>query len=364
MPILLAIFITGCRQENPPSGPGDTTELPPTGMPDWSDPRYDWIDSWDSTCYEYQIMRDFWYPKFGFSVSDISPDGTTLLLRRAGELLLFDIEAGSLRSVFRGSVENAAWSNNERYIACVRFPHGEPVIIDLLEEKWYDLPYPDSLGLLSAGVKWLPDDSSIVIVAAGSSPQVPNGHFAIGIHPPFRVERLAVPQTSAYIFNRQHGYYLGASRNDGTGLYAVELRIGKIGDTVNLERYALPGVTGFYHSRISADGNWLAFHMRADMRGTRFERYLRHYDDIHALGVIDLRPASQTQHELFRVFPDYTENYRNCAEGYFNSAGAISPDGRYIYHERIRRSDSTTQLVRLNIMSGQTEEISNFLTMP
>ena len=354
-----------CREEgNPPVGPGDSTRYPPTGMPNWNDPRYDWIDLRDSACFEFDITRSFWFAKFGFSVSDISPDGTRLLLRRGGELLLFDTATHSVRSIFQGPLENAAWSNNERFIACVRYPHGEPVVIDLQEDRWYDLPYPDSLGLFGAGIRWLPNDSSVVIIAGGKTPQTPSGHFAIDIHPPYTVRRVNIPKISAYTFKGKQGYYLAIARNDGKGIYDVDLRIGAIGDTVDLARYSLPGVTGYYHMRTSKDGNWLMAHIRADIRGSRFTNYLKSYKDIHALGVVDMRPGSPTQYKLFRVFPDYTEDYRNCAEGYFDAAGAISPDGRYIYHERVKRSDSTTQIVKLNVVTGQAEEISNFLTSP
>lgn len=59
-----------------------------------------------------------------------------------------------------------------------------------------------------------------------------------------------------------------------------------------------------------------------------------------------------------RVFPDATGAYRVCAE-WTDGAFAMSSTGRYLYHHWIRIADSTTQIARTDVSTGEPVVITN-----
>lgn len=358
------VMISSCGGDLPPEpgDPEDTVRLAPLGMPDWSQPQYDWIDKWDSSCREYTYMRDWWEPKFSLIVMGISPDGGTLLLRRGRGLLLYDTASRSIRTALAGGYEYASWSSDGRYIATVA--GNRPVIVDLEKDSSYALRLGDTVGMIGTTVQWLPGDSAIVVMSGGNG-SASGGHFAVGIHPPHATTRLLFPRYARFgSYNGSIAYLVRLNGGTGTGNYDVALKLGNVGDTSTLTTFPLPGVRDFSSLRISPNGDWLAFKMDADLRGSRFHEFLGLTDKITSLGIIDLREDSPTRYKLYRVFPDYTHFFRVCANLFTFSEGVVSPDGRYAYHERARLSDSTVQIVRRDIATGEAVEISNFLTPP
>jgi hypothetical protein len=366
--LMMMLALDACKEDQPVQQPPgndttkyeDTTKLAPTGMPDWSDPQYGWMLVRDSICAARDISSDYWDPKFGFHVWDASPDGRQILLQLGDRVGIYDTVSHDVRTVFPFTCEYAQWSHDGRYIAGVSNYSAlqqRLALYDVTTDRWQFLSLPDSVDLIASIVSWLPGDTSFVVGILFNG-EARSHSYNMTVAAPYSIAALPEPHFS--LFAGTTGISV-----EGSG-HAVRLRTGPIGDIDGMKTYSLTNgiveATGF--SRASHDGSWIAFRMDVDLTGSRFSHPSAGANSVTSLGIIDLRPGSPTQYQLYRVFPDYTNTYRNCAVGWFFSGMAWSGDGKYVYHEQVRISDSTTQIVRRNVRTGAVEPITNFLSPP
>jgi hypothetical protein len=347
-------------QSNPPrdaAAGGSVTGSSGGGLVNWNDPQYGWIDSVYTHCNDYFVSQKYWSEKFWPPVLDASPDGKTILLNRGRGLVLYDITTRSVRVAVTGSFERANWSNDGRYIAAVRYwtqkEKNPYVIYDVREGRPYTLPVPDS-AVPVADIVWLPGDTTIVTWLRFPG-DVKAASYAISVRPPYTIKRFSGVEYHHY--HDQQGFDLAG---DGSSVW---LRVGDYGDAAPRETYTLKGATEISDfSQLSPDGNWLAVRMWAEFPADRFPHQPN--SNVTALGIVDLRPGSPTRFKFYRMFPDYTNSYRNCSQKWSFAGMAWSGDSRGIYHEWVRMSDSTTQIVRRDIENGSVEPVSNFLAAP
>ncbi|MES2766415.1 MAG: hypothetical protein V4642_11125 [Bacteroidota bacterium] len=228
--------------------------------------------------------------------------------------------------------------------------------------------YPVSLPANTADVdityRFMPGDSSFLIGAAYLlNNAIQHDLFSVNITPPFTQKRLIVPGYSPDFKNTNYYSIDAIGYNEYTGTHSeVRLIIGSLTDSTIKKTYKLDKINSLSKpdSRMSSDGNWLAVNVGASMSNTKYADRT----SIGGLAIIDLREGSSTQYQVYRFFPDYMKGGCNCANLDYSPGMAWSADGKYLYHQQIRISDSTTQLVRREIRTGKTEEISNFLTPP
>jgi hypothetical protein len=285
-----------------------------------------------------------------------SPDGRKVLLSLGDRVAIYDTTTRDVHTVFPFGCEYVEWSHNGQYIAGVSYYPSLQQSLALYvvaEDRWQFLPLPDSTDNIPPIVSWLPGDTSLAVGFLFPS-DIRSHSYDLGIKPPHAFA--LSPEPHFNIFAGSTGIAVeGSNRN-------VRLRVGQIGNVDSMKTYSLStgiiAATGF--NRISSDGNWMLFRMDADIGGSRFG----FAGKVTSLGIIDLRPGSSTQYQLYRVFPDYTNTYRNCSAAWFFSGGAWSGDGKYVYHEQVRIADSTTQIVRRDIRTGKVVAVSNFLTPP
>lgn len=270
--------------------------------------------------------------------------------------MIYDTAARNVHTVFPFNCEFTTWSHDGRYITGTsNYPVVQQSIAlyDVTTDQWTFASFADSVvDVISIGT-WLPGDTALNVGIILNN-AVRSYSYAMGVTSPYRLSKLPDPYYDAYTGTAGIAVE-GDNRN-------VRLRIGQIGNVDSMRTYSLSAgiieAAGF--SRVSSDGNWLAFRMDADIGGSRFG----FAGKVTSLGIIDLRPGSSTQYQLYRVFPDYTNTYRNCSSAWFFSGVAWSGDGKYVYHEQVRIADSTTQIVRRDVRTGKVEPVSNFLTPP
>ena len=364
----MGLALASCKEDQPVQQPPgtdttkheDTTQPAPTGMPNWNDPQHDWLRTRDSICAWRDISSDYWTPKFGFHVMGTSPDGRRILLSLGGRVAIYDTTTRDLHTVFPFGCEYAEWSHDGRYIAGVsNYPAIQQrfVLYEVATDRWQFLPLPDSVDVVAPVLTWLPGDTSIVVGILYRN-EARSHSYSMVVTSPY--VKTLLPDPHFDVFGDVMGFSVdGPDRQ-------MRLRVGVIGNIDSMKSYPLStGIitaTGF--SRISSDGNWLAFRMDADLTGSRFQKGSSVANKVTSLGVIDMRSGSSTQYQLYRVFPDYTNTYRNCSSAWFFSGVAWSGDGKYVYHEQVRIADSTTQIVRRDVRTGKVEAVSNFLTPP
>lgn len=362
--LFLSIWSGACGKDNPVTpGPPDA----PLGMPNWNDTAYTWARDFDGLCGKYYSIGSYWAPKFYFRVMDASSDGRQILVGSPGKLLVYDTATHMVRSVLPFYCTDADWSRDGRYIAAIKGgmrPKSEQIVIyDVEADDWWYLPLPDTIGFINLYLQWMPLDTALLI-----SPNFPgmDDYATIGVqHPhaiiPFDVRSLGVVFSESEAFSIVNEY----SDPNTSKAERVDLRVGAVGDTVNWRLYPMPGIfRSVGPNRLSTSGDWLAFGFDADVHGTLLSTGGVATDYLPCIGVIDLRSGSATQYKLYRVFADYTETYRNCSALWRDVGVAFSGDGKYLYHEWVRRSDSTMQIVRREIRTGRVEEMTNFLAAP
>jgi hypothetical protein len=358
---IMVLALASCKEDPPVQQPPgtdttkheDTTKPAPTGMPDWNDPQHDWLLKRDSVCAWRDIAKDYWTPKFSFLVTDASPDGRRILLLFGDRTAIYDTTTRDIHTVFPFGCEFAEWSHDGRYIAGVsNYPAIQQrfVLYDVVADRWQFLPLPDSTEGVNPVLHWMPGDSSILV---GVNFFKSAGYHTLQIVQPHRITKSTY--TLGYRYANGQVYTIAGP---STG---AELRVASLTDSLVWKSYSLSGLLWAGENvRISPDGNWMLFRMDADIAGSRFGSAGK----VTSLGIIDLGPGSSTQYQLYRVFPDYTNTYRNCSAAWFFSGGAWSGDGKYVYHEQVRIADSTTQIVRRNVRTGKVEPVSNFLMPP
>lgn len=353
--LILIIIFTGCDKNNPVN-----ENILPDGIPDWNNKEFDWLENLrELPCRKY---RDWWWnPKFGISVSGISPDGNILLVFAYDGLIFYEVNSRTIVDRLYGNFNSAEYSSDGKNLVIGEMKGIYPVIkiYNLNNKSWSDIILPDTAALVGPAARWLPGDTSLVTEIM--FPKDKRSHsYSIGISPPHTL-KLFQSYTLGLQFYSEKAYDIN-NFNSGTGdfgYYDVYLKISSIGDTNDAKSYLLPGLASGYAYNMSKSGNWLVLYAQADLRNTRFSEYKY----IDGLTVIDLRPNGATQFKIFRFFTDHINAVKNCVF-YSSPGGVVSKDDKYIYHEWIRMSDSTMQIVRRNIFTGEIEEISNFLKSP
>jgi hypothetical protein len=352
--LFLNIFVS-CEKNNPV----ENHNLP-DGIPDWNNKEFDWIVNMnESPCW---IYGDWWFPKFYLGVRDISNDGNILLIHTYDGLIFYDVNSRTIVDKLSGNFNFADYSNDGKKIIITETKSSYTFIkiYNLIDKSWFDIILPDTAEIVVPIAIWLPGDTSLV--TAIMYPHDNRSHaYSVEISPPHKLKLFPTYSLSSQFFNNKAYDIKNLNTGSGDhGYYDVNLKISSIGDTSDAVGYLLPGLASGYVYNMSKSGNWLVARSRADFRNTRFSLY----KSIDGLCVIDLRPNSATQYKIFRFFTDHVNALRNCCTYYDGAGGVVSKDDKYIYHEWIRMSDSTMQIVRRNIFTGEIEEISNFLKSP
>lgn len=360
--IAACVVCAGCADE-PVVG---DTPLPnaPLGLPDWTDTSYNWISTLDSWCGPLANLT----PHVRFQVADLSPDGNRLLLQSFEKLVEYDLATGSTRTIIDAPVASARWSHDGRFIVgrrttfSVPLPRQQQVFrFSVADGTWRYIPLPDSIGYINQIFHWLPGDTSILIL-----PNFPRekGIWSLSVVEPFGMKSVPAPGLLTTILANSYVSLMRVNRRD-FGYERVELRRGLLSDTSLYDAYRLSDVTDVVSSmRTTANADWLAFEGMLDLTNTRLGTGNPSLDRVPAALVLDLRSGSSAS-SIYRAFVDHTNKWKHCCmEGLETLPPSVSLDGRYLYHEWLRMSDSTMQVARRDIRTGEITLLSNFQSDP
>ena len=348
-------MLISCDNKNNPTIPQDKPF--PSGVPDWNSSEYDWIDSSFIHWWEYPKS-----PKYAISILDCSPDGNNLILQDLSfsKVYSFDVNSWKFKFLIEGNNAQAEWSTSGMLIGFgfASYNNNEKYCIFNWEKRsFYFIPPPDSFNDISGTFKWWDDDSTFLtsFMKAGDK----RSHiYSVEIAPPYKIQ---IREDLNYDFEQYNELRYSIS-DDTINKFHSFLEI-KNNKNVTQSKNVINGVT-FPQSeiKISPNGKYLAFIGSADLTNTkRYDLFMQNGmgGNLVILKLDELSPGNL----IYRFFPDYTNHYHGKFYSQYINIGAWSSDSKYFYHT-FYQPDSTIQIVKRNIFSGNIEFLTNLKKSP
>ena len=353
------LLLLSCNNKNNP-----ITTIPekpyPSGYPDWNSKDFNWLDSCDLNIYP-EIS-----PKFCIWVEESSPNGSTLLIQDIvnTRVLEFTINNESFNLLINRYIRAARWSNDGKMIGFEFNSYGKDdvlCIFNYFNKSYYYIPVPDSFKIAFGRFIWFNGDSTFITDLMGPHDKV-SYPFLININTPYQFNKKVELNYRFDQFKNLRYCFSGDSINKQTGRYYNTYLEIKNDSNISLSKYIIPGITLAYPPRISSDGKYLAFYCETDLTNTiRYKNGLG-YRSFSGLGIIDLNNLNPAN-IVYRFFPDFTNCLHNKSRSLLYTTGAWSVDSKYFFHSWFKE-DSTIQIVKRNIYTGNIEFLTNLKSAP
>jgi hypothetical protein len=344
-----------CSNKDNPVTPQDKPY--PVGIPEWNSREYDWIDSSYIHWWEYPKP-----PKYAISILGCSPDGNNLIVQDLSysKVYIFDVNNNIFKFLINGNNVQADWSKSGRLIGIGLSSLtnlNKYIIYDWEKKSYYFISAPDTFKWVSETFEWWEQDSTFLTTFMKADDKISH-RYEVNIHPPYK---LKIRDDLNYDFTQNNNFRY-TFNNDSSSHFHCYLEIKDLNNGT-IGSYLIPGIT-FPQSSIliSPDGEYLAFIGSADLTGTkRYDLFMQ-----NGLGgnlVILKLDELSAGNLIYRFFPDYNNHYRGKFYSQYINIGAWSSDSKYFY-QTYYQPDSTIQIVRRNIYTGNVEFLTNLKAAP
>lgn len=354
------ILLIGCESGVDP----EPRQSFPVGAPNWEDPSYAWISDRLNMC--GPVFRT---PRTTFKILDVNARTGDILIKSGLRLYTYSPVSHSIRLVTDLDVAFAVWNTKGTLLIARVTPQvswtEQLLVKDELHDSTWFVPLPDSIRSSSSVVKWLPGDSTILFPAQfAKSGAVCEFRIrdSVSFHPWNTTTTMRVVVQDDKVFVVQQ-YDINS-----VGKYArIELQC-QNRPSGSLSMSAVqPAIWSMKNNiSLSPDGQFLAS-----------PAYLSLDNTVHDLGpgneatnwipaliVFDVRPTSKHYGQIYRSFVDYNYGFRYCSTFFGDPGVGWSPDSKALIHEWIRERDSTMQIVRTDLETGDRTEITNWQSFP
>ncbi len=358
--LLLSIIILSCGSDNNPVNPQE--EAYPSGIPDWNDSTFDWIDS--TVIGELEYPKS---PKWGISAFECSPDGKDLIIqvqtKSSNEILTFNLNSLGFTLLMNRIICNADWDSKGDLIGfgfnSINNRNEKYCIYNWKTKNYYYLPIPDTFTYFSCSFKWWDSDTTFLTWFKTTNDKISHTYL-MNINPPYTIQ---IREDLSYDFESYKNYRY-CFNHDSEPLKSNRILLIKNENNDILSSYELPGNTRAtsVSQAISPDGKYLAFIASADMSGTKWYQLFYGNGMDNNLVIVKLDELN-SGNIIYRMFPDYN-NSRHWKFGNVDrNIGAWSADSKYFYHSYYL-ADSTVQIVKRNIYSGKVTFLTDLKSAP